>query len=290
MLGIWLLSSGRISKEFLSGQVGMQAYRSTSVIALISALSTGCRGVKHTPGDAASRAYLVTAHDYAFAGIPERAPAGWLTFRMANAGIELHMFGIARVRDGHTLPETIDSLSNDREVPVDDWGGPNAVSPGDTATASLYFSPGQYLVVCVIESSDGKRHLQKGMRGAFEVVSAGDTTGVSGEDALVMLTDYHVALSGPPLATGTRRIRVHNAATQGHDLEILRMLPGHSADDALRWFEHPGKEAPTARAVGGTSRFTPVRKRSSPPRSPRVRICSYAGCRTRREYRTFAAG
>jgi hypothetical protein len=73
----------------------------------------------------------------------------------------------------------------------------------------------------------------------------------------VTLTDYHVTLSAGQLAIGTRRIRVHNAATQEHDLEILQILPGHSAADVLRWFEHPGREVPTARAIGGVVAIHP---------------------------------
>jgi hypothetical protein len=202
------------------------------------------------------RTLLITGHDHAFTGVPERVPTGWLTVRMVNAGREMHMLGIGRVPAGHSAREVLGALLHGRPAPeTQDWGGPNAASPGDTATVALFFPPGEYVLTCVVESADGERHLAKGMVAAFEVVPASDAAADSaaapaGEDALVTLTDYRVDVRGA-LAPGPRTVRVRNAAAQGHDLQILELLPGRSAEDALRWFEHPGREAPTARAVGG---------------------------------------
>lgn len=50
---------------------------------------------------------------------------------------------------------------------------------------------------------------------------------------------------------------MRNDAAQGHDLEILELLPGHTETEAMRWFEHPAKEAPTARAIGGVVSIDP---------------------------------
>jgi hypothetical protein len=231
-------------------------------VALLTLIGTACKDSNRaappaTAASATNRTIVFTAHDFAFTGVPQRMPAGWLTLRMVNSGRELHMFGISRVRDGHTVKEVIDSLTHHREAPTEEWGGPNAVSSGDTSTAGLFFPPGQYLVGCVIEGADGQLHFMKGMTAGFEVVPASDTASVVGEDALVTLTDYHVAVTGAPLTPGARTVRVRNAATQGHDLEILQLLPGHSVEEALRWFEHPAKEPPTARALGGVVAIHP---------------------------------
>jgi hypothetical protein len=205
-----------------------------------------------------ARTLLVTAHDYAFTGVPERVPAGWLRVRMVNVGRELHMLGIERVPAGHSAREIVDSLTRGRPAPEgQDWGGPNVVSPGDTATATLFFPPGQYVIACAVESADGKLHLAKGMLATFEVVPAPDSAAPPlSEDARVTLADYRVDLQGE-LRPGTRTLRVRNQATQGHDLEILEVLPGRSRDDALRWFEHPARGTPAARALGGVVAIHP---------------------------------
>ena len=254
----------------------MRCSRSMSAVFATFALGAGCSGsgrdaapthrqvaaetrpAAPVAGAVGRRTLLITAHDHAFTGVPERAPAGWLTVRMVNAGREVHMLGIARVPVGHSARDIIDSIARNRPTPAaQDWGGPNAVGPGDTATAGLFFPPGQYVIACAVESADGKRHFQKGMLAVLEVVPAADTVAApAGEDALVTLTDYRVDVRGA-LPPGTRTVRVRNAATQGHDLQILEILPGHSAEDALRWFERPANEAPTARAVGGVVAMHP---------------------------------
>ena len=253
----------------------MHRVRSISLLALPVCLSAACRGSssdvarRHatradsvasralTAADTA-RTVLVTAHDYSFSGVPTRIRAGWLTLRLANAGKEVHMLGIGRVPFGHSAHAVLDAIAHDRPVPeTSDWGGPNAVSPGDTATVTLFFPPGDYAMMCAVESPDGKMHALHGMMAIMTVTSASDSTVAPAQDDVnVTLTDYHVAVRGV-VAAGERTVRVRNGASQGHDLEILEILPGHSAADAMRWFEHPAREAPTARAVGGVVEIHP---------------------------------
>jgi uncharacterized cupredoxin-like copper-binding protein len=203
-------------------------------------------------GTSTARTILVTAHEYAFTGVPARIHAGWLTFRLANAGSEVHMLGIARVPYGHSArvePETTA------------WGGPNAVSPGDTATVTLFFPAGEYAITCSVESADGKRHSLHGMMALMTVTGTPDSSSEAAHapapaDVNVTLTDYHVGVRGT-LSAGDRTVHVQNGASRGHDLEILEILPGHSAADAMRWFEHPARETPTARAIGGVVAIHP---------------------------------
>ena len=253
----------------------MHRVRSISLIAGLVCLSAACRDSsadaarRHaTPVDSAAaralqpadtaRTVLVTAHDYSFSGVPTRIRAGWLTLRLVNAGKEVHMLGIGRVPFGHSAHAVLDAIAHDRPVPeTSDWGGPNAVSPGDTATVTLFFPPGDYAMMCAVESADGKMHAHHGMMAIMTVTSASNSAAAPARgDVNVTLTDYHVAVQGA-LAAGERTVRVQNRASQGHDLEILELLPGHSAADAMRWFEHPAREAPTARAVGGVVEIHP---------------------------------
>jgi uncharacterized cupredoxin-like copper-binding protein len=250
--------------------------RSSRVLIALLALSAGCRissrdaGRRHAsvpdsltahgaaPGTISARSILVTAHDYSFTGVPSRIRAGWLTLRLANAGTEVHMLGIGRVPYGHPARAVLDAIVNNHSVPpTSDWGGPNAVSPGDTSAATLFFPPGEYAISCAVEGPDGKIHAQHGMIAVMTVTGTPDTTDApASEDASVTLTDYHVAVRGS-LVSGERTLRVKNNASQGHDLEILEILPGHSEADAMRWFAHPTREAPTARAVGGVVEIHP---------------------------------
>ena len=205
-----------------------------------------------------ARTVVIIAQDYAFTGVPTRIRSGWITLRLVNKGRELHMFGLARVPFGHSARAVLEAVAGNRPEPESsDWGGPNAVSPGDTSTVSMYFPPGEYAIGCAVESADGRMHAAAGMMATMTVVGPPDTTlSARAADATVTLTDYHVAVQGT-LSPGERTIRVQNDASRGHDLEILQLLPGHTEADAMRWFEHPAKETPTARAIGGVVAIHP---------------------------------
>jgi hypothetical protein len=252
--------------------------RSIFVHAALACVTAGCSSSSHdaarrhealadtmaaSANASTARTILVTAHDYSFSGVPARIHAGWLTIRLVNAGREVHMLGIGRVPSGHSARAVLDAIAHDRTVPeVSDWGGPNVVSPGDTATVTMFFPAGDYAVICSVESADGKIHALRGMMAIMTVTGASDSSSVPAgalaarADANVTLTDYHVGVQGA-LVAGDRTVRVINGASQGHDLEILQILPGHSAADALRWFEHPAREAATARAIGGVVAMHP---------------------------------
>lgn len=238
--------------------------RSMLALAALPVMLLGSSAARDSTSSSATtiRTVLITAHDYAFTGVPARIHAGWLTFRLANAGSEVHMLGIARVPYGHSARAVLDAIAHDRAEPEStDWGGPNAVSPGDTATVTLFFPAGEYAITCSVESADGKMHALRGMMAVMTVTGTPDSSSAAAQapapaDVNVTLTDYHVAVHGALMA-GDRTVHVQNGASRGHDLEILEIRPGHSAADALRWFEHPARETPTARAIGGVVAIHP---------------------------------
>lgn len=201
-----------------------------------------------------NRTFIVTASDFAYRGLPVHAPAGWLTLRMTNTGRELHMFATAAVPRGYTAA-SFESALLKGQLPghVTEFGGPNAVAPGDTTSVTMFLPAGEYVVACFARSPDGRLHIMKGMVGSFDVVAAADTGAPPASDEHVVLSTYGIAMGGALPKAGMQTFLVRNAAKETHDLVILKVLPGHTVAQALRWFAKLPPSAPAAVPVGGTT-------------------------------------
>jgi hypothetical protein len=120
---------------------------------LVGGLWVAC--TKPTPQAPRPSIVTVTATDFAFRG-PDTILAGTTTLQLVNEGKELHHASLVRL--------------SDRETQF--VGGPNTVSPGDTARATVTLEPGSYVVVCWIPSGDGVLHVMKGMMHSLIVKGA----------------------------------------------------------------------------------------------------------------------
>ena len=242
----------------------MRSPGSTATIAVLAIAWAGCTrnerakppmGAPHDSAVAsATRDYLVTATDYAYTGLPVHAPSGWVTLRLANRGSEQHMLGVLAVPVGYTPATFVDSLVHQHIPPdVKGWAGVDVVSPGDTAIVSAYFPPGQYAVGCFVKSPDGVLHVVKGMAGSFDVVAAADTGLAPVSDAVATMSGSNIDLTGTPLKSGVRTLRVLSDGPHFRDFQLLKLLPGRSSQDALTWYANRATVAPAATAIGGVS-------------------------------------
>jgi hypothetical protein len=206
------------------------------------------------PAAVGPRNYIITATDYAYTGLPVHAPSGWVTLRLANRGTEQHMLGVLAVPAGYTAGSLVDSIVH-LHVPQNakSWAGVDVVSPGDTATISAVFAPGQYAVGCFVKSPDGAFHVVKGMVGSFDVVATQDTGSAPATDAVVTMTGSDIKLAGATLRSGVRRLRVVSDGSHYRDFQLLKLLPGRSSQDALTWYANRATMAPAATAIGGVS-------------------------------------
>lgn len=242
----------------------MRTPGSTATIAILAIAWTACTSNERAKPPAAAphdsvvvtgpRDYLITATDYAYTGLPVHARSGWVTLRVANRGGEQHMLGVLAVPNGYTAATFVDSLVR-QHIPQDvkSWAGVDVVSPGDTAVISAYFLPGQYAVGCFVKSPDGTLHVVKGMAGSFDVVAASDTGSAPASDAVVTMTGNDIELTGRPLKSGVRTLRVLSDGPHFRDFQLLKLLPGRSSQDALKWYANRATIAPAATAVGGVS-------------------------------------
>jgi hypothetical protein len=201
---------------------------------------------------AAGNVVTVVATDYAFQS-PASVPAGLITFQLANHGHEVHMMGLIRLENGRSIPELLTILAKNQPQPAwaVDFGGPNAVSPGDTSNSTSLLPAGHYVLICWIPGADGVVHVMKGMVRPLEVTAAPVAAAPEpAGDVVIRLADYHIEVSRP-ITSGRHTFRVENDGPQDHDVTVLEVAPGKSPAEAVAWFNEPAKGTPAARVRGG---------------------------------------
>ena len=195
----------------------------------------------------------VTATDFAF-GAPSTVPAGITTIRLVNQGKEMHHVQIVRLDEGHTVEELMQAGGHG---PLPAWatfvGGPNVPAPGGSTEATMDLKPGSYALVCFIPSADGVPHLMKGMVKPLTVVPAEQPSRAvaPAADVRMVLRDYAFEIT-PEIAAGRRTIRVENAAAQPHEVALMRLAPGKTAQDVMAWMQTQAGPPPMT-LMGGTS-------------------------------------
>ncbi len=231
--------------------------RALSVLALVASMAA-CRPSESeqatTAAETPATVVDVRAGDYFFEA-PDSIEAGTVTFRLHNAGPELHHIQLVRLDDGRTMQ---DILALSPEAPPPSWvrnvGGPNTPVPSGVSEATVTLQPGRYAILCVIPSPDGTPHMMKGMHRELTVTAASAPAApLPHADAVMVLDDYSFTTT-PEISAGRRTIRVENRASQPHEVVIAQLAPGKTVQDLLHWLENP-EGPPPGRPLGGTTAF-----------------------------------
>lgn len=209
-------------------------------------------------GAQSPRIVTVRATDYKF-DAPASVPAGAVSFRLENAGKEVHHLWLVQLKQGRTFADFVKAMEATSAPRMPEWaidvGGPNEASPGINAYATMTLEPGIYALVCYVPSPDGRPHVMKGMIRQMTVTkaAAGDVAASEPKaDVVLRLTDYAFELS-KPIDPGSHVIRIENSAKQSHEVVIGRLLPGKTMRQALEWLNN-GQHGPApVSAIGGAS-------------------------------------
>lgn len=209
----------------------------------------------------------VRVTNFAFLSLPKRVTAGQVTIRLVNEGTKLHHLQLIRLAPGMTLGSIYADFVKGFALPAATHaaGGPSAAWGGQTIESTVTLAPGRYAVLCWVPAPDGTLHLKKGMMGEIEVAPAPAKSAAADVAVDVTLTtrDYAFQFS-TPITRGRRTIRVVNAGPQAHEVVLVRLAPGRTADEARDWSER-GQEGPppgvmlngsAALAVGASSLIT----------------------------------
>jgi len=227
-----------------------------SLIAIAAVTAVAWR---QAPRRTAIHELTIVARDYGF-DAPDSVPAGITTIHLENHGPGLHHVEIVRLDSGHTTEDFIAALATNGPLPT--WatyfGGPNVPVPGTEATATLDLAPGHYLVTCLVHSPDSATHrlmshAVRGMVHPLTVTGTDSAVPLPRADMTITLVDYGFGMS-QPLVAGKQVIRVRNAATQFHEIFLVRLAPGKTVNDVPAWVHDPAGPPPAV-PLGG---LTPI--------------------------------
>jgi len=139
----------------------------TGSVSATGAQEAACRPVGRELAAAATEKVEVELQDFAFSPSTLAVDAGVVSFAVTNAGSENHELAF---------------LPGAGEVPLNAEGEPDedalaeagafeleAFGPGQNCDATYDLKPGTYTMFCIVASTDGETHYDKGMQGRLTV-------------------------------------------------------------------------------------------------------------------------
>jgi hypothetical protein len=209
-----------------------------------------------TPAPAA-QSITIAASDYTFS-TPETLPAGLTTIRLTNSGQEPHHAQLLRLNDGVSFDQFTAALQQEGEGAlrlVSGEGGPGAIDPQGNSEVTLDLKPGTYALACFIAGPDGVPHLMKGMLKPIQVTPSPAPAAVPpAVRGTFTLKDFAFEMPDV-LPAGTATYKVVNAGPQMHELNVLKLAPNKTLQDALAWEVSPAGPPPFE-AAGGINAFS----------------------------------
>lgn len=190
------------------------------------------------------------AKDYAFE-LPSEMAAGLVTLRLSNEGKEPHHLQLVRLNDG-VSPQQVGQALQKEDLKtlaalVSFEGGPSVIEPGGHSSVTLNLAEGTYMALCFIPGPDGLPHLAKGMVSTFQVRGSKSAT-LPSSQAQIGMSDFSYQLPSNVLVG--QSVMVENKGQQPHEMVIVKLNAGKTAQDFATWATKPDGPAP-GHFVGG---------------------------------------
>jgi hypothetical protein len=220
----------------------------------------------------AQRTLTIIARDTGLVA-PPTVPAGVTTIRLVLNGKARRDLVVHRIPAGMTPEELVRGAVGRPSRWFEQWSFGGPAVPRDSsneASVTMDLRPGRYALVSYEVDATGRPRGDKHM---WVLVNAMRSTALIPDrlpvaDATLKVRDNRIDMIGA-LRRGQRSLRIENIGTQPHELVIVRLKAGKTANDAQRWFRDR-KDAPPFVYVGGV---TPM----SPGASAQTRLVLQAG-------------
>lgn len=218
---------------------------------LAGVLLLGCAAKAEERVNPPMRELLVKAEEFSFTSL-DTIESGFIRLRMENNGGELHHLQLIKLENGLTKEQVLEHARRDVLVFPDlkFVGGPSVPGSSGASEVILDLAPGHYLMVCYM-THEKVRHLLMGMTRELTVVPArGPGSAPPVEDERMMLRSYSFEIDSV-LKPGGHIFRVENESEEPHEVDIVRMNDGASAEQVMAWVSGPPGPPPFD-PVGGT--------------------------------------
>jgi hypothetical protein len=185
--------------------------------------------------------------------MPKTVEAGTVEFTMKNAGKELHIAALAKIKDGKTLADAtkeLQSATPPADPASEEIGGIASTSPGLAGNVTLELEAGTYYFACFIPAADGTPHVAKGMMQPFEVTKGDEEAApLPAAAGKVVAKDFSYTTDYKAKA-GEQVIELTNEGSQGHEVTLLEFAAGKGPADLQAFFAKP-EGSPPATFYGG---------------------------------------
>ncbi len=163
-------------------------------------------------------AFDVTSVDFGYEFASAEVPAGPVQVSQTNEGSVDHQVTLIRLDDGMTPDELVTIVAEEGDDALDPSifaGGPNSVRPGESNTALVELTAGDYVAYCFLPN-----HAAQGMVEPFSVTGEPPVEVATPTPAsTVGLSNFEFAV--PEGFDGQGTVEVVNDGDQAHELTII---------------------------------------------------------------------
>ncbi len=211
-------------------------------------------GLSHKSMQNGQHVVEYAALDFVFAG-PSDIPSGWTTFRMPNRGEEHHVMILIQLPEGVSYGEfnaATEQRTATGETP--DWwgervimGGPAALAPGLIGETTVKLDPGEYAMVCPVQTADGTMHSTLGMMRPLTVTEEDSGAPEPETDITMTLRGLEFEMDGI-ITPGRHTVRVRfedQPEGKPHDVHVARLGPNQTVEGFATAMENPSTSLDT---------------------------------------------
>ncbi len=194
---------------------------------------------------------------------PAQTEGGLVAVTLQNDGSRRHTVMFLQPKEGMTVEQAMDEIKKDpTEVHIRPiltvHSGPGSTNNGASTTVLLNMAPGTYIMACFESWEDNIPDVEKGELQTIEFTAPthADLPQPTTSDLHIDMIDFAYATFPQAIKAGRHLWYVTNTGTENHELEILKLEDGKTAQEVFSAPPQPGVPEPYV-VAGGVQDLAP---------------------------------